>query len=410
MRGSCIVLQSGGPTAVINASLYGVIKEVKKSKNITNFYGSLNGIFGVINKNLIDLNNQNDEELELLKATPGAILGSARLCLPEDLSDEIYQQILETLIKLDVRYMFLIGGNDSMDTANKLSKFLKKVNYECNVLGVPKTVDNDLSMTDHSPGYGSAIKFVGNVFAEMKEDISCYKEGKVTIIEVMGRDAGWITAGSKLASLNGKGPDLIYLPELAFDYDVFLKEVSEIYKKQRHAVVAISEGIKDTNGNYVLNKLVKDNSDDLFGHTQLGGAAAVLATMVKQQLKLLVRNVELNLPQRCASHIVSQTDVKEAIKCGQSAVKFALKGETGKMVSMQRVSENPYKIGYTCIDLDEIANKVKEFPLSWIINGNDISNEFINYALPLIKGELKANYHNGIVRFANLNKTKIKLD
>ena len=410
MRGSCIVLQSGGPTAVINASLYGVIKEVKKSKNITNFYGSLNGIFGVINKNLIDLNNQNDEELELLKATPGAILGSARLCLPEDLSDEIYQQILETLIKLDVRYMFLIGGNDSMDTANKLSKFLKKVNYECNVLGVPKTVDNDLSMTDHSPGYGSAIKFVGNVFAEMKEDISCYKEGKVTIIEVMGRDAGWITAGSKLASLNGKGPDLIYLPEIAFDYDVFLKEVSEIYKKQRHAVVAISEGIKDTNGNYVLNKLVKDNSDDLFGHTQLGGAAAVLATMVKQQLKLLVRNVELNLPQRCASHIVSQTDVKEAIKCGKNAVRFALKGETGKMVSMQRVSENPYKIGYTCIDLDEIANKVKEFPLSWIINGNDISNEFINYALPLIKGELKANYHNGIVRFANLNKTKIKLD
>ena len=410
MRGSCIVLQSGGPTAVINASLYGVIKEVKKSKNITNFYGSLNGIFGVINKNLIDLNNQNDEELELLKATPGAILGSARLCLPEDLSNETYQQILETLIKLDVRYMFLIGGNDSMDTANKLSKFLKKVNYECNVLGVPKTVDNDLSMTDHSPGYGSAIKFVSNVFAEMKEDISCYKEGKVTIIEVMGRDAGWITAGSKLASLNGKGPDLIYLPELAFDYDVFLKEVSEIYKKQRHAVVAISEGIKDTDGNYVLNKLVKDNSDDLFGHTQLGGAATVLATMVKQQLKLPVRNVELNLPQRCASHIVSQTDVKEAIKCGKKAVKFALKGETGKMVSMQRVSENPYKIGYTCIDLDEIANKVKEFPLSWIINGNDISNEFINYALPLIKGELKANYQNGIVRFANLNKTKIKLD
>lgn len=410
MKGSCIVLQSGGPTAVINASLYGVIKEVKKSKNITNFYGSLNGIFGVINKNLIDLNNQNDEELELLKVTPGAILGSARLCLPEDLNNEIYQQILETLIKLDVRYMFLIGGNDSMDTANKLSKFLRKVNYECNVLGVPKTIDNDLSMTDHSPGYGSAIKFVGNIFAEMKEDIGCYKEGKVTIIEVMGRDAGWITAGSKLASLNGKGPDLIYLPEIAFDYDVFLNQVSEIYKKQRHAVVAISEGIKDTDGNYVLNKLVKDNSGDLFGHTQLGGAAAVLATMVKQQLKLPVRNVELNLPQRCASHIVSLTDVKEAIKCGQSAVKFALKGETGKMVSMQRVSENPYKIGYTCIDLDKIANKVKEFPVSWIINGNDISNEFINYALPLIKGEIKANYQSGIVRFANLNKTKIKLD
>ena len=379
MKGSCIVLQSGGPTAVINASLYGVIKQVKKSKNITNFYGSLNGIYGVINKNLIDLNNQNNEELELLKVTPGAILGSARLCLPEDINHEIYQQILDTLLKLDVRYMFLVGGNDSMDTAHKLSKFFKQVNYECFIIGVPKTVDNDLSCTDHSPGYGSAIKYVGNIFAEMKEDIGCYKEGKVTIVEVMGRDAGWITAGSKLAALNGKGPDLIYLPEVAFDYDVFLKQVDEIYKKQKHAVIAISEGIKDTEGSYVLNKLVKDNSGDLFGHIQLGGAASVLATLVKTNLKLPVRNVELNLPQRCASHIVSLTDVKEAIKCGENAVKFALKGETGKMVSMQRVSNNPYKISYTCIDLDEIANKVKEFPSSWIINNNDISDEFINY-------------------------------
>lgn len=410
MKGSCIVLQSGGPTAVINASLYGVLKQAKKSNSITNIYGALNGIYGVINKNLIDLANQKDEEIELLKATPGAILGSARLCLPEDLNNEIYQQILDTLVKLNVRYMFLIGGNDSMDTANKLSKFLKKVNYECNVFGVPKTIDNDLSVTDHSPGYGSAIKYVGNVFAEMKEDISCYKEGKVTIIEVMGRDAGWITAGSKLACLNGKGPDLIYLPEVAFDYDRFLREVSEIYKKQRHVVIAISEGIKDIDGNYVLDKLVKDNSDDLFGHTQLGGAATVLATLVKQQLRLPVRNVELNLPQRCATHMVSLSDVKEAIKCGEFAVKFALKGITGKMVAMKRISNNPYKISYTYIDLDEIANKVKEFPLSWIVNDNDISQEFIEYALPLIKGEIKANYQSGIVRFSKLDKTKVKLD
>ena len=406
MKGSCMVLQSGGPTSVINSSLYGVITQSLKEENITNIYGSLNGIEGIINNNIICLNNQPD--LELLLTTPGAILGSSRKCLPSDFKDEVYNKILETLKKLDVRFLFLIGGNDSMDTANKLSIYFKKVGYECYVIGVPKTVDNDLVETDHTPGYGSAVKYIANVLSEIEQDICCYKKGKVTVVEIMGRDAGWMTAGSKLASLNGNGPDLIYLPETPFDYEDFLNKVNEIYSNKQYVLVAISEGIKDTEGQYVATKNSSSTTKDLFNHVQLGGAASYLVSLVKSRLNLPIRSVELNLPQRCASHLASLTDITEAKKCGMYAVKCAVKGTTGKMISMKRISTFPYKIKYCTVSLKKIANNVKEFPSAWIIGGCNISNEFIEYVLPLINKEPRVKYEKGLIKFAKLIKNKVE--
>lgn len=406
MRGSCLVLQSGGPTAVINSSLYGIIKEALEEEKITNIYGSLNGIDGILDFNIVDLNNQPD--LELFLNTPGTILGSSRKRLNSHFGSEEYLTVLNTLKKLDVRYLFLIGGNDSMDTANKLSKFLCAVEYECRVIGVPKTVDNDLVETDHTPGFGSAVKFIANVMSEIEQDISCYKNGKVTVVEIMGRDAGWMTAGSKLASLSGNGPDLIYLPEVPFDYEDFLKRVEEIYSKKHYALIAISEGIRDKNGEYVLNRASTNVTKDLFNHVQLGGAASYLVSLVKERLNLPTRSIELNLPQRCAAHLASLTDIKEAEKCGRSAVKFAVKGYSDRMIAMKRTSNNPYQIRYSPVPLHKIANHVKEFPSSWIIDGCDISEEFINYVLPLIRKEPKLEFNDGLIKFAKLDRKIVK--
>lgn len=402
MKGSCIVLQSGGPTSVINSSLYGIISQALKEENVTNIYGALNGIDGLIDQNVVNLKDQ--DNLELLLSTPGAILGSSRHCLPSDFKDERYQKVLSTIKNLDARYVFLIGGNDSMDTANKLNEFLKSIKYECAVIGVPKTVDNDLVITDHTPGYGSAVKYIANVISEIEQDICCYKKGKVTIVEIMGRDAGWMTAGSKLAAINGNGPDLIYMPETPFDYEDFLVKVSKIYKEKQFVLVAISEGIKDINGEYVVTKASSSTTKDLFNHIQLGGTATYLTSLVKSRLNLPIRSIELNLPQRCSAHIASLTDIKEAYNCGAYAVKYAIKGVSGEMIAMKRVSNSPYKIKFVHVPLNQIANNVKEFPASWIIDGYDISKEFIDYVLPLIKGEPKIKYHDGLIKFATLKK------
>lgn len=408
MKGSCVILQSGGPTSVINASLYGVIKQAQIEENITNVYGSLNGIEGLINDNLIDLGLEEAKEIEYLKTTPSAILGSSRHKLPKDYSDETYVKIFNTFKKHNIRYFFLIGGNDSMDTANKMAKYFASSDYECKIMGVPKTIDNDLAITDHTPGYGSAIKYVANVCAEIAIDVECYKKGKVTIIEIMGRDAGWLTAGSKLASLTGYGPDLIYVPEVAFDVDKFLEKVNKIYANKKNAIVAISEGIKDKDGNYILNTLGKETTSDTFGHAYLGGVAAALANEVTKKLGLPSRSVELNLPQRCASHISSLTDINESINCGKIAVKKAIEGLTGHMVIMKRVSTDPYRINFESKDLHEIANVVKYLPLEWVVDGCDISDEFVQYATPLISGEPTYEFINGLPRFANLAKHKVK--
>lgn len=409
MKGSCLILQSGGPTSVINSSLAGVIKQALKFKKyIDNIYGSLNGINGILNGNVIDLSKQNKKEINKLLQTPSAVLGSARHLLPNDLNDEKYTKLLEQFKRFNIRYAFVIGGNDSMDSASKLHKFCENRNYKCNVIGVPKTIDNDLINIDHTPGYGSAAKYIATTLAEIEADVSCYEKGRVTVVEIMGRDAGWLTAASKLACLSLNGPDLIYLPEHPFDEKSFLEKVNDIYKKNKKVLVAISEGLKDENGKYLIEKYANNSSNDAFGHIQLGGCAAILTNIVDANLHISTRSIELNLPQRCASHIASKTDVNEAFNCGKTAVKLAVNGNSNLMVSMQRVESKSYKIEYKGTLLSDIANQIKYFPADWIINGDDISNEFINYALPLIQGEIKAKKVNGLPSFTKLNKEKVK--
>ena len=398
--GSLLIGQSGGPTAVINATIQGALQEGLRHESITHLYGAIHGIDGIINERFVEITK--DTNLEHWDKTPGAILGSVRLRLkayPEDY--DIYQKILEVFKKYDVTHFFYCGGNDSMDTCNKISKFFETINYKCTVIGLPKTIDNDLVETDHCPGYGSAAKIVATMISEIYHDTNVYKKGRVTIVEIMGRDAGWLTAATHLANSTNSGPDLIYLPEVPFDMASFLENVKSLYEKKRKVLVAVSEGIIDKNGKYILN-YHSSSEGDAFGHLQLGGVASVLANTVNQQLKLPVRAIELNLPQRCASHLASLTDVTEAKKCGVIGVKQALKNKTDVMISMQRVDD--YKIKYTTKPLGSIANKVKCFPTEWIINGNSISEEYTKYALPLIKGESYPKYKNGLPIFAKIDK------
>ena len=398
--GSLLVGQSGGPTAVINATVYGVLKEGLKHPEITHLYGAIHGIDGVINENLFEVTKETN--LENWQTTPGAILGSVRLRLkkyPEDL--ELYNKILEVFKKYDIEYFFYVGGNDSMDTCYKMDYFFKQVGYNCKVIGLPKTVDNDLVNTDHCPGYGSAAKIVSTMMAEIFHDTSVYHKGRVTIVEIMGRDAGWLTASTHLANINGNGPDLIYLPESPFDIDQFINDVKALYEKKKKVLVAVSEGIVDKDGKYILHYQTSSEGDS-FGHLQLGGVALVLANTVSAKLKLPVRAIELNLPQRCAAHLASLTDVKESTKCGEFGVKSVLKNKSGYMVSMERVTN--YKIKYVLKPLDKIATMVKSFPLEWIINGNQISNEYVEYVLPLIQGESYPKFVNGLPVFAKISK------
>ena len=385
-----LVAQSGGPTSAINASLSGLIEASFKNSSIDKVYGSLNGISGLINDDLIEIT-----DTENLKTTPSAYLGSVRYHLSEHTSDVDYQNILKNVEKYNIGYIAFIGGNDSMDTVAKLSKFFSEIKYPCNVIGVPKTIDNDLVGTDHTPGYGSAVKYIATTFTELKLDTNCYRNGRVTIVEVMGRDAGWLTAGSKLASINGLGPDLIYLPESPFDVDKFLNDVQSIYNKQKKVLVAVSEGIRNHEGVYVANMFTYSEINDVFGHKQLGGVCTVLADLVKEKLDLPVRRIELNLMQRCAGHIASKTDLDEAYQCGAFAIEKVLT-TNGKFVSMVRKDQDKYELGYELVEVADVANKVKEVPQEWIINGNDVSDEFIKYALPLIQGEVGLQYENGL--------------
>ena len=400
LKGACLFGQSGGPTSVINASAYGIITEGLKNESITKVYAMHHGIKGALNDDLIEITTDDYEEIEKLLYTPGALFGSCRLRLKDYLVDDSeYKKILEIFKKYDIRYFLYIGGNDSMDTCMKLDLFFKEVGYECYVIGVPKTIDNDLILTDHCPGYGSAAKYVATTLTEIALDTDVYKKGRVTIVEIMGRDAGWLTASSHLANINGDVVQLIYLPEVAFNMDEFLRDVERIYKEKKKVLVAISEGIRDKDGKYILEYQGTTESDK-FGHMQLGGVGQVLAGIVNQKLGISTRAIELSLPQRCAAHLGSLTDVKEAEKAGSWAVKYAVKGESGMMVAYKRVSD--YKIVYKTAKLTDVANQVKEFPREWIINGNSISNEYLTYALPLIKGESYPKYSNGLPSYSKL--------
>ncbi len=407
LKGACIFGQSGGPTSVINASAAGVFHEALRQDCITGVYGAAHGIKGVLDDQLYDIGKEDPEEIKLLKTTPSSALGSVRYKLKSAEDDDTdYKRMLEVFKKHNIRYFFYNGGNDSMDTCNKISKYMLGAGYECRVMGVPKTIDNDLWGTDHCPGYGSAAKYIATSVMEIYRDARVYDRGTITVLEIMGRNAGWLTAASALASHKSTGPDLIYLPEMDFDIDKFFTRVTEIYKKHNYVIVAVSEGIKDKNGKYI-SEYGSDlaQSKDSFGHAQLGGLASTLAMLTKEKTGAKTRAIEFSLLQRCAAHLASKTDVDEAYMAGQEAVRAAAQGKTDYMVAFERAAGPEYKCNTKLIKLDEVANKEKKVPLEWITNnGTGLSDEYIKYALPLIQGESKPPIEDGMPRFANLKK------
>ena len=408
LKGACIFGQSGGPTSVINASAYGVFREALKDPNITRVLGAAHGIKGVLNDQLFDIGKEDPAELELLKSTPSSALGSCRYKLKDPAVDDTdYRRILEIFKKYDVRYFFYNGGNDSMDTCNKVSKYLLSQGYECRVIGIPKTIDNDLWGTDHCPGYGSAAKYIAVTCAEIYRDATVYDTGAVTIIEAMGRNAGWLTAASALAGLSGCAPDLIYLPELPFDVDSFIARVKQCYEEKGNCIAVISEGVKDKDGVFIAEYASKDAAADAFGHKQMGGSAAYLAMRVKEALGAKVRPIEFSLMQRCAAHCASRTDVEEAVRMGAEAVRAAVSGVTDKMVAIRRAEGGTYAAETQLLELTAVANTEKKFPLEWITpDGAGVTEAFLDYALPLIAGENPYCWQNGLPRFAQLKKVK----
>lgn len=410
LKGACLFGQSGGPTSVINASAAGVFIEALSQENITAVYGAEHGIKGILNERFFDISKESREELEFLKTTPSSSLGSVRYKLEAEEVDETdYIKLLEVFRKYNIRYFFYNGGNDSMDTCNKIGKYLQKAGHECRVIGVPKTIDNDLAMTDHCPGYGSAAKYVATTLMELYLDTHVYDTGLITVVEIMGRNAGWLTAAAQLAKSKGLGPDLMYLPEKPFDLDEFIKEVKEVaMRKNDKVLIAVSEGIRDKSGRYI-SEYASTLSRDSFGHAQLGGLANFLTNELNAATGVKVRPIEFSLMQRCGAHLASARDVKEAYMAGVMAVKFAINGESDKMVIFKRdESSNEYKIIYGLTDVKLVANAEKKVPLEWIKEDNSgLTKEFVDYALPLIQGDLKAPLVDGLPRFVNLKKVLV---
>ena len=402
MKKNVIVGQSGGPTAVINASLYGVVYEaLNREDTLGTVYGMINGIEGFLCDQVMDMKPlELSGELELIKTTPGSYLGSCRYKLPEDLEDEVYPRLFEKFTAYNIGYFFYIGGNDSMDTVSKLSRYANQIESDIRFIGIPKTIDNDLVLTDHTPGFGSAAKYVASTVREIAIDASVYDNKKsVTIVEIMGRHAGWLAASSVLArKFEGDNPVLIYLPEVAFNQETFIEKVKTALETTPNLVVCISEGINDGNGTFVC-ELASDVGVDTFGHKMLTGSGKYLENLVKERLGVKVRSIELNVCQRCSSSMLSKTDQKEAIASGAYGVTCALKGETGKMIAFNRTED--YRIDYVTEDVNLICNQEKTVPLEWITNdGSDIGEEFIRYAAPLIQGDVSVPSENGLPKFA----------
>lgn len=404
MKKNVIVGQSGGPTAVINGSLYGVISEsLKQSDTIGCVYGMVNGIEGFLHDRYIDAGALDaTNELELVRTTPGAYLGSCRYKLPEDLNDSVYPELFKKFEEKNIGYFFYIGGNDSMDTVSKLSRYAAGINSDIRFIGVPKTIDNDLVETDHTPGYGSAAKYVATVVREIATDANVYdNKQSVTIVEIMGRHAGWLTAASILArKFKGDNPVLVYLPEVAFDPDAFIEKVKESLKTTPNLVVCISEGINDGNGTFICEHASEVGVDN-FGHKMLTGSGKYLENLVKEKVGVKVRSVELNVCQRCSCAHLSRVDLDEAVNAGIYAVQVALAGETGKMITFVRNKSVPYELSYGTADVNIICNMEKPVPAEWIIgDGSDISDDFIDYARPLTQGYVELPTKNGIPLFA----------
>lgn len=404
MKRNVIVGQSGGPTAVINGSLYGVVSEgLKQTDSIGRVYGMINGIEGFLNDRYMDMGElAKNNELEFVRTTPGAYLGSCRYKLPEDLNDPVYPQLFKKFQEKEIGYFFYIGGNDSMDTVSKLSRYAAGIESDIRFIGVPKTIDNDLVETDHTPGFGSAAKYVATTVREIVADASVYDNKKsVTIVEIMGRHAGWLTAASVLArKFEGDNPVLIYLPEVAFDPDAFIEKVNENLETTPNLVVCISEGINDGKGTFIC-EYASDVGVDNFGHKMLTGSGKYLENLVKEKLGVKVRSIELNVCQRCSSSHLSRVDLDESVNAGIYGIHAALAGETGKMITFIRNRDIPYELSYGTADVNIICNEEKPVPSEWIINDNsDISNEFITYAAPLIQGSVDLPFRNGLPAFA----------
>ena len=410
LKGAALFGQSGGPTSVINSSAAGVFLEALNQENITHVYGAEYGIKGILDDRLFDISKEDRDELELLKNTPSSALGTVRYKLADYKKDDTdYKRLLEIFKKYNIRYFFYNGGNDSMDTCNKISKYLQKEGYPCRVMGVPKTIDNDLEGTDHCPGYGSAAKYVATTMMELYLDTHVYNTPLITVVEIMGRNAGWLTAAAELATYKGYGPDLMYLPETPFDLNEFTKEVKEVAKrKEGKVLIAVSEGIRDKDGKYI-SEYASSVSRDSFGHAQLGGLAAFLANHLNAHTNIKVRDIEFSLMQRCAAHIASETDIWEAFMAGKKAVEYACEGHTDKMITFKRNEGKEYSISYEMLDLEHIANAEKKVPLEWIKKDHTgVTKEFIEYALPLIQGEPKLKKEDGLPRFAKLEKKLVK--
>jgi 6-phosphofructokinase 1 len=407
LKGSCIIGQSGGPTSVINATVLGCAEAAFKSDLVTGVYGAAYGIKGVLDDELYDLRLEDPTELKRMKHTPSAILGSCRYKLADFMTDDTdYQRLIDVFRKYDVRYFFYAGGNDSMDTCSKISAFLSRNDYECKVIGIPKTIDNDLALTDHCPGYGSAAKYVATTCMEVSLDAKVYGRGSVTVIEVMGRNAGWLTAASALSRRGGMGPDLIYLPEVPFDLADFIEDVTRSRERRGDVVVAVSEGIRDKHGTYISSYFSDaSKATDAFGHAQMGGVAMSLANFAHTKLNAKVRGIELSLLQRCAAHIASATDIEEAYMAGRAAFEAAESGVSDNMVAFERADGPKYACVTRLVDLVDVANAEKKVPREWINEaGNGMLRPFVDYALPLIFGKTEIETENGLPRFAKLKK------
>ncbi|MDD4717927.1 MAG: 6-phosphofructokinase [Eubacteriales bacterium] len=408
LYGNAIFGQSGGPTSVINASAAGVfIEALAHSDVIGKVYGAAHGIKGILAEEIYDIGQEDPCELELLKTTPSSALGSCRYKLKDATVDETdYLRLLEVFRKYNIRYFFYNGGNDSMDTCNKISKYMQKADWECRVMGVPKTIDNDLFGTDHCPGFASSAKYIATSTMEVYLDSKVYDFGMVTVIELMGRNAGWLTAATAISASKGLGPDLIYLPEIPFDLDQMMSDVRKIYERDNKCLIAVSEGVKSTDGRYIP-ELVGTVARDAFGHAQLGGTASILSSYIGERLGCKVRGIEFSLLQRCAAHLASKTDVDESYLAGQTAVKSALDGMTDYMVGFERKSTDPYVCEIKLIPLDQVANTEKKIPLDWINSeGNGLLPAFLDYVMPLIAGESSPPMIDGVPRFSSLKKVK----
>ncbi len=398
LKGNAMVGQSGGPSSVINGSLAGVIAAAIQSDAIDTIYGARHGIEGVLAERFINLTERftGNDDLNTLRNTPAAFLGSCRHKLPNEFNDT-FDKIFAVFKKMNIAYFFYIGGNDSMDTVHKLSTYAKQINYPINIIGVPKTIDNDLAITDHTPGFGSAAKYIASSVREITLDSKVYDFPTVTIIEIMGRNAGWLTAAAAMARTPSQpAPHLIYLPEFAFDLDKFVADIEAVSKQYKNVIAVVSEGLKFPDGKYVCEGQSQGKKDS-FGHAQLSGTARVLGSVISEKFGWKVRNIEFSLLQRCASHLSSKTDRDEAFEIGKAGVAAATSGETGKMMYFKRVSDKPYQIAIESYDIGQIANVERVIPREWVNDAcNDVLQPCIDYMLPLIQGECEIQYKDGM--------------